>query len=49
LTYLLKNRDASSLGSKENIAAVIAEETEAIKARAARLVAIKAKIAARNK
>ena len=49
LTYLLKNRDASSLGSKENIAAVIAEETEAIKARAARLAAIKAKIAARNK
>jgi hypothetical protein len=49
LTYLLKNRDASSLGSKENIAAVIAVETEAIKARAARLVAIKAKIAARNK
>jgi len=49
LTYLLKNRDASSLGSKENIAAVIAEETEAIKARAARLAAIKAKIASRNK
>jgi hypothetical protein len=49
LTYLLKNRDASTLGSKENIAAVIAEETEAIKARAARLAAIKAKIAARNK
>jgi|688.fasta_scaffold259965_1 hypothetical protein len=49
LTYLLKNRDASTLGSKENIAAAIAEETEAIKARAARLAAIKAKIAARNK
>ena len=49
LTYLLKNREASTLGSKENIAAVIAEETEAIKARAARLAAIKAKIAARNK
>lgn len=49
LTYLLKKREASSLGSKENIAAVIAEETEAIKARAARLAAIKAKIAARNK
>ena len=49
LTYLLKNREASTLGSKESIAAVIAEETEAIKARAARLIAIKAKIAARNK
>ena len=49
LTYLLKNRDASTLGSKENIAAVIAAETEAIKERAARLAAIKAKIAARNK
>ena len=49
LTYLLKNREASTLGTKESIAAVIAEETEAIKARAARLIAIKAKIAARNK
>ena len=49
LTYLLKNRDASTLGSKENIAAVIAAETEAIKERAARLAAIKAKIAARKK
>ena len=49
LTYLLKNREASTLGTKESIAAVIAEETEAIKERAARLIAIKAKIAARNK
>jgi hypothetical protein len=49
LTYLLKNQDPTTLDSKEKIAAVIAEETAVIKARADRLVAIKAKIAARKK
>ena len=49
LTYALKNQDPASLDSKEKIAAVIAEESEAIKARKARLAAIQAKIAARYK
>ena len=47
LTYALKNQDPATLDSKEKIAAVIAEESAAIKARKARLTAIQAKIAAR--
>jgi hypothetical protein len=49
LTYALKNQDPLTLDSKEKIAAVIAEEIAAIKARKARFVAIQEKIAARNK
>jgi hypothetical protein len=48
LTAALKNRTASTLDSMEKIAAAIAEETAVIKARAARLDAIKAKVSSRK-
>ena len=48
LTYALKLRTASTLDSMEKIAAAIAEETAFIKARAARLEAIKAKVTSRK-
>jgi hypothetical protein len=48
LTAALKDRTASTLDSMEKIAAAIAEETAFIKARAARLAALKVKVSSRK-
>ena len=48
LTAALKDRTASTLDSLEKIAAAIAEETAFIKARAARLAALKVKVSSRK-